>query len=279
MIQSVLHPTDFSEGSRVAFHHALKAALLAQAGLTLLNISEDGTTEWTDFPGVRETLERWGLLAPNSPRSAVAQLGIEVSKVVKQHDDPVEAVLGFLKRHPADMIVLATHQREGRVRWLGAFNDSVAEPVARRAFEITLFIPGNSDGFIAPEDGSVSLSRILVPVAASPRPQPAVDAVIRLVTGLGCQQGTFTLMHVGQAGEMPAVRCPEVPGWEWKKELRNGEVIQTIVDAASDLDADLIVMATDGRNGFLDGLRGSHSERVLRLTSVPLLTVPVGTAE
>jgi nucleotide-binding universal stress UspA family protein len=75
---------------------------------------------------------------------------------------------------------------------------------------------------------------------------------------------------------MPAVRFPEVPGWEWKKELREGEVIQSIVDTANERGADLIVMATDGRNGFLDGLRGSHSERVLRLTSAPLLTVPAG---
>jgi nucleotide-binding universal stress UspA family protein len=35
-------------------------------------------------------------------------------------------------------------------------------------------------------------------------------------------------------------------------------------------------MTTDGRNGFLDALRGSHSERVLRNTDIPLLTVPVG---
>jgi nucleotide-binding universal stress UspA family protein len=35
-------------------------------------------------------------------------------------------------------------------------------------------------------------------------------------------------------------------------------------------------MTTDGRNGFLDALRGSHSERVLRRASIPLLTVPVG---
>ena len=75
---------------------------------------------------------------------------------------------------------------------------------------------------------------------------------------------------------MPAVRCPDVPGWEWKKEVRSGEVIQTIVDAAKAAEAELIVMATDGRNGFLDGLRGSHSERLLRYGVAPLITVPVG---
>ena len=75
---------------------------------------------------------------------------------------------------------------------------------------------------------------------------------------------------------MPALRLPEIPGWTWKKEMRTGEVIQEIVNTAKNIDADLIVMSTDGRNGFLDGLRGSHSERVLRYTRTPLLTVPVG---
>ena len=67
-VESVLHPTDFSEGSRVAFYHALKAALMAKSRLTLLNVSPDGTADWSGFPGVRETLERWGLLEKGSPR-------------------------------------------------------------------------------------------------------------------------------------------------------------------------------------------------------------------
>jgi len=67
IIQSVLHPTDFSEGSKVAFYHALKAALMAKSELTLLHVAPDVTPESVDFPGVRETLERWGLLPRNSP--------------------------------------------------------------------------------------------------------------------------------------------------------------------------------------------------------------------
>ena len=66
LIQSVLHPTDFSEGSLVAFHHALKTAMLARSRLTLLHVSDDKDLEWSDFPGVRETLERWGALPKGS---------------------------------------------------------------------------------------------------------------------------------------------------------------------------------------------------------------------
>lgn len=267
-IKTVLHPTDFSESSTVAFHHALKVTLLTKSKLNILSVAAEGT-EWEDFPGIRETLERWQVLPKGSPRSAVTKLGIDPRKIVAKDKDPFTAVLRFLKMKPVDLIVLATNQHQGRVSWLGK---SVAQPVARRASEMTLFLPNGSDGFVA-EDGSVSLQRILIAVAKTPRPQPAVEASCRLVAGLKCPQGSFTLLHVGQSG-MPRIRRPEVPGWEWKQELRAGDVIQTIIDTANEIDADLVVMATDGRSGFLEGLRGSHSERVLRQTGVPLLTVP-----
>jgi nucleotide-binding universal stress UspA family protein len=270
LIHRVLHPTDFSEGSKVAFYHALGAALIASSELTLLNISPDRSAQWSDFPGVRETLEKWGLLTPGSPRSAVGQLGLDVKKVIGGGHGPVDGVLQHLRKHPADLIVLATHQNKGVMQWLGR---SVAEPIARRAGEMTLFIPGDNAGFVG-ADGSIALSRILVPIAQTPSPQPALEAAARFAAGLRQKSGTFTLLHVGEPNSTPPVDGPDLPGWTWETEVRSGDVIQTILDTAEDIDADLIVMATDGRNGFLDALRGSHSERVLRHASAPLLTVP-----
>jgi len=273
IIESVLHPTDFSAGSLVAFHHALKAALVARSRLTLLNVAANFDADMADFPGVRETLERWGLLPQGSPRSAVAGLGVRAEKIVADSGNPVKAVLGYLNHHRVDLIVLATHHHNGRVRWLG---ESVSQPIARTAWQMTLFIPGNHHGFVSAEDGSVNLRRILIPVAASPRAQPAVNAAARLVQRLNCPTGDFSLMHVGTTASSPTLSCPEVPGWTWSKQFQSGDVIQAIVRAAKEHDANLIVMATDGRNEFLDSLRGSHSERVLSHGVAPLLTVPVG---
>lgn len=273
LVESVLHPTDFSEGSRVAFHHALKVAMLTRSKLTLLHVASDDNSAWSHFPGIRETLERWGALPQGSDKAAVAKLGVEARKVVASEGEPVDMVVNYLGKHPADLIVLATSQREGSVRWLGK---SVSEPVVRKAGEMTLLIPGNAPGFVSAEDGSVKLSRILIPVALTPHPAPAVNIAARLVQKLDSPQGTFVLVHVGSSNTMPALRLPEVPGWTWEKELRSGEVIKNIIDTAKDHEVDLMVMSTDGRNGFLDGLRGSHSERVLRHGAMPLLTVPVG---
>jgi nucleotide-binding universal stress UspA family protein len=249
----------------------LKAALIAKAALTVFHVSPDWKEHWTEFPGVRQTLERWGILPKDSPKFAVPELGITVKKVVAQDKDPVKSVLGFLEHHPCDLIVLATQQDKGRVQWL---ENSVAKPVARKSHLMTLFIPAGVKGFVSLQDGSVSLKNILIPVAPVPTAQPAIQAAVRLAQRLNCPTGQFTLLHVGDDSEMPEVSCPEVPGWEWTKLSQKGDSTQVILQTAGGMAADLIVMSTEGRNGFLDALRGSHTEQVLRQCACPLLAIP-----
>jgi nucleotide-binding universal stress UspA family protein len=273
ILESIFHPSDFSQASEVAFAHALKIALVTGAKLTMLHIEASPTTEWQDFPGVRDTLERWGLIPAGSPKSAVGQLGIDVAKFIRQSEDPVEACLDFLAENPADLIVLAVRQREGRMRWL---ERSVGEPIARGAGQMTLFIPHGVDGFISRQDGSISLRNILIPVTTKPRPQPSVEAAARLIRNLELPAGMVTLLHVGPAAEMPSLRLPKETAWTWNTVAKAGEPVDTILQTASELRADLVVMTTEGPDGFLDALRGTTSERVLRKARCPVASLPVG---
>ena len=49
-VESIFHPSDFSEASEVAFVHALKIALVAGATFTMLHVEASPGTEWQDFP-------------------------------------------------------------------------------------------------------------------------------------------------------------------------------------------------------------------------------------
>jgi nucleotide-binding universal stress UspA family protein len=272
-LESIFHPSDFSEASEVAFAHALKIALVSGAKLTMLHVEATPSAEWQDFPGVRDTLERWGLIPQGSPKSAVGQLGIAVEKFIRLDNDPVEASLYFLKENPADLIVLAVHHHEGRMHWLAK---SVGEPIARGAGQMTIFTPHGVEGFVSRQDGSISLRNILIPVTSKPRPQPSVEAAARLIRTLQLPAGTVTLLHVGPAAEMPSMQFPKDTDWTWNKVAKVGEPADTILQTASELRADLIVMTTDGPDGFLDALRGSTSERVLRKAHCPVANLPVG---
>jgi nucleotide-binding universal stress UspA family protein len=272
-IESIFHPSDFTEASKVAFVHALKIALVAKAQLSMMHVSADASAEWQDFPGVRETLQRWNLLPEGSSKSAVAQLGIDVCKVLVSAKNPVKACLEHLSVHRADLIVLAVRQQKGRMRWL---EKSVGEPIARGAGQMTLFIPHGVPGFVARGDGSISLKSILIPVAAKPRPQPAVEAVTRIIRNLQLPEGKVTLVHAGRDSEMPALTLPKNTGWTWQRAARVGEPADVILQASEEFNSDLIVMTTDGPDGFLDGLRGTTSERVLREARCPVANLPVG---
>lgn len=272
-VQHVFHPSDFSPASEVAFAHALKIALLRGASLDIMHVASEGLTEWSELAGVRPMLERWGLLPPGSKRTDVAALGIHVKKVSALDQDPVRAVLGYLKSHPTDLIVLATRQQDGHVRWL---QHSVGRPISEGAGAMTLFIPYGQQGFVSATDGSVSLANILVPIAGEPPAQPAIEAARRMAEELRLSPGTVTVLYVGRASDCPPVQIPSQTAWTWNTLIREGDVVETIARAAEDTQAGLVIMATNGRDGFLDALRGSHSERVLNRLPCPLLNLPVG---
>jgi nucleotide-binding universal stress UspA family protein len=269
-IDHVVHPTDFSPASEIALAHALAIALRARAALTLLHVDRSNSeTSWSEFPSVRRMLERWGLLPPGSPRSAVPKLGIEVEKVVAAGSDPVQAIVTFLHDTPAHLLVLATHGRDGVERWVSR---PVAEPLARASRLPVLFVPDGVPGFVSAHDGGVTLRRVLLPADRDPAPRAAIAMAGRLAHAF--DPGTrFSLLYVGDADAAPAPRLE--PAAAWERIVRSGPVVDEIVAAAEALPADLIAMTTRGHHDFLDALRGSTTERVLRRAPCPVLAVPV----
>jgi nucleotide-binding universal stress UspA family protein len=61
--------------------------------------------------------------------------------------------------------------------------------------------------------------------------------------------------------------------------LRRGRPWEEVIALAVDLRADLLVLGTHGRRGLPRAILGSVAERVVRLSPIPVLTVPVPEAE
>jgi hypothetical protein len=72
------------------------------------------------------------------------------------------------------------------------------------------------------------------------------------------------LLHVGPTAEMPSLKLPKDTDWTWNRVAKVGEPAEVILQTATELRTDLIIMTTDGPDGFLDALRGTTSEQVLR---------------
>jgi nucleotide-binding universal stress UspA family protein len=272
-ISSILHPTDFSEASAGAFAHALRIALDAKAGLTLLHVAnKPKTDDWDSFPHVRQTLVDWGLLDPQASIEAIErQLGIVIRKAEMEPQSPLDGIRHFLRQHPADLIVLSTEGRQGAARWLAG---SVAEEVARASRLPSLFVPAKARGFVDLRRGETRLRHVLIPVDHAPKPAPAIGSIMTFARLVGGEDAEERLLHVGD-DPPPQVQRHREPHRPLPVARRKGDPVEAILDVANDWPADLIGMPTAGHHGFLDALRGSTTERVLRQAPCPVLAVPV----
>lgn len=145
----------------------------------------------------------------------------------------------------------------------------------------------------------IEIRRILCPVDFSDYSRLALDHAIALARWYG---STITVLHVfspvpvvasapGPVVFEPMVLTPmdrdrlladtrafieaeRAPGVTTEAVLREGSTAAEILDQATSMNADLLVIGTHGRSGFERLLLGSVAERVLRKASCPVLTVP-----
>lgn len=139
--------------------------------------------------------------------------------------------------------------------------------------------------------------RILVPTDGSAGAQRAFDQAIDLAATYGATlHGLYVIEQFYVAdiyteeveeslkmeGEQALQRLRELAesrGIMPVTELRAGAPHRAILDYVVDNDIDLIVMGTHGRSGLDRYLLGSITERIVRLSEVPVLTVQMPSSE
>jgi nucleotide-binding universal stress UspA family protein len=168
------------------------------------------------------------------------------------------------------MLVVATEQRGGLARWL---HPSMAERIARTVAVPTLFVPADGSGCVSLRDGQVTLNRVLIPVDHSPPVGGAVERGLRALAAYGQNEAKLTLLHVGPESGFPSVTIPSGQ-WLVDRIARQGVPVTVILAAAQESTANLVIMVTKGTDGFLDALRGTTTEQVLRHAPCPVLAVP-----
>jgi nucleotide-binding universal stress UspA family protein len=266
MIRSIAHPTDFTPEGQLALVHALRLAAAHRCRLDLLHVhGPHADDHYENFPRVREVLQRWGMLAPGASVDEIAAAtGVTVRKVEIRDRDAVEGLSRFLIGHRPDLIVMATHGRDGLNRWL---HGSVSTEVARETHVPVLLVGPSARPFVDPASGAMHQLGILAPIANDPLPLRALQILAALTEGL---QVSVDHVHVG--ADVP--HLIDARGTKLAIRRTDGQVIEAILAEAERTRASLIAMPTAGHQGFLDALRGSTTERVVAGSPVPVLALP-----
>lgn len=272
----ILVTTDFSPASKQAFYHALAFTVRSRAHMALLHTGPESgdAVPWESFPGVRETLTQWKLLAADAPRTAVGeQLGIGIAKVVMRDSDPRQGIADYLRRHPVELLIMATEGRNGLARML---NPSVAEVICYRTRMRTLLLPKQGSGFVDAESGRSRLQRVLCAFDPEQDLRPNLTYLRDWLPMLG-NGGPIdvTLLHDTESGPADVDSVPaDSADVRWIQQNSQGDATAMLIDASQSTKPDLLVINTEKRLGMRRRMQGSRIDRLLKATALPLLALP-----
>jgi nucleotide-binding universal stress UspA family protein len=132
----------------------------------------------------------------------------------------------------------------------------------------------------------MNVRRILCPTDFS---EPSAHAVDLAVAIAGYYKATISALHVVQtiepsvyAGSLDGLRRETATffdeatkaGLTVNVQVELGSAVQRILDCATSLPADVVVIGTHGSSGFEHLVLGSVTEKILRKAPCPVLTVP-----
>jgi universal stress protein E len=250
-----------SDPDEPGFVHAVALAAHSGVQLTSVHACAAGAPP-VDLPQASVLLSRWGFSEDRVPHERV------------QHaccDSVDETLLDAFTQLAPDLLVASTHARSGLARILFG---SVAEGVARNLSAPTLLLPLGGPQLVDAGSGALRLARMLLPLVNAREAQAAVEAAVAFARLAGSETDTveLVLLHVEDGSPAPAVEVPA--GFRTLRRVAAAPIDRAIVQAAEELQPDLIVMVTHGHDTVADVALSSHTERVLHSCRRPLLWVP-----
>lgn len=299
-ISRILCPVDTSDFSARALRHAVALGAWYRADVTVLWVrptADHQPSFLLEHPGVvppEPPEERAS--AEDSIRTFVRNTVGPAAPSVLCHVGPIApTILATAAALPADLIVMGTHGLTGFDRFLLG---SITEKTVRKAPCPVLTVPPRPAA--AKGGPAVTFKTIVCGVDFSRASEHALDYALSLAQEAG---GRLLVVHVlewGIEGEAESSAQATVPAWSQSllPNMRDrlaalvpadvrawcdpelvvvyGQPHRVLLRVAADRDAELIVLATQGRSAIDVMVYGSTAQQVIRQATCPVLTVPFG---
>ena len=298
-LKRLLIPLDGSRLAECVLPAARSLAARLQSRLTLLHVMERAAPPTVH--GERHltvAAEADAYLAEVADR--IRSPGIEVDRHVHPNEegDVAKSIIDHATDLGADLIILATHGGGGARRVLFG---SVAQQVLRGGPRPVLLVRPPA-GQPPQEPGAFDLKRMLVPLDGSPASETALPIAQILAAAYTAEVDLFRIVptlatisgeRASTARLVPTATAAslDLEEDEAKRHLEalaarlrswglrvgavvgRGEPAQRVLEEASRLAVDLVVMATHGRTGLTAVFSGSVASRVVARFSRPILLI------
>jgi nucleotide-binding universal stress UspA family protein len=290
MYDTILVPTDGSEGAEAAARHGLNVATTFDSQVHLLSVVNERppgsalATLDSSIEDQRTVFEQQATEAVERLEELVSDSSVTYHTAV-EYGIPHEAIQSYVAEHDIELVSMGTHGRTGLDRLLLG---SVTERVVRTS-DVPVLTTRHE-----PDDRS-SYDRILIPTDGSESATAAIDHGIAIAERFDATVHALSVVDVSAlAGAYDVGPGPDlldsleegceqaVAVVEDECENRDVDIVtdvvrgtpyRTIREYVDDEGIDLITMGTHGRTGLERYLIGSVTERTVRTSDVPVLTV------
>lgn len=296
MFHTIVVPLDGSPASEQALAVAARLSQGSSTGLHLVHVHSPYTTSPIAMEGIPVIDEDLRSLAADHELTYLRQMAAKTASarepIMARLDGPIAFTIASYSREvSADLIVLTTHGRSGFTQlWLG----SVAEALLHSLSLPMLLLrptpapvaPTPFRHIIVPLDGSAMAEQILPHAMTLAGHDHAEVTLLRVIEGqqahifsasgeyrprensVTAQRAAAEVYLNHQASEMLAKGYPVHTAVAVA-----GHPARAILTAAEEHGADLIALATRGRNGIVRTIMGSVADKVIRGGTLPVLAM------
>lgn len=285
MFDDILLPVDGSTGADAAIAHAADLAERFGATVRVLFVADTNRDSVTVMgTDVVDALEREGEDVVEGAAADVRERGVDCATDVVQ-GAPAPTIADYAESQGMDLVVMPTRGRTGLSRYLLG---SVTEKVIRHSVVPVLTVRTHEDArtlfpyenVLLPTDGSeaaeAATDRAIDLAGAFEATLHALSVVDDAALGLDVRSasvGEHIEATASEAVAEVATRATDAGVENVVEEVRHGTTSREILAYVDENDVDVVVMGTAGRGGAERVLVGSVTERIVRSSPVPVLTV------
>jgi nucleotide-binding universal stress UspA family protein len=281
VFDDILVPTDGSDCAQAAVGYAADLARRYNARVHALCVADSRTLENAPkYDQIKKEREEAAARTCND----LSVSGVPVEQAVRA-DIPHKAIRRYATEQDIDLIVMGTHGRTGVERYLLG---SVTEKVVRLSDVPVLTVKTEDDGavtypytdILVPTDGSEGAEAAIGPavdVASTYDARlHALSVIDTMAMGVDVRSGAIVdaLEESARlAVEFVEERATEASVSAVETAIEYGSPYRGIRSYIEEHDIDLVVMGTHGRSGIERYLLGSVTEKTVRTSPAPVMTV------
>ncbi len=284
--EKILLATDGSEYGEGAIREAIKLAKACASNLTVLSVIDYNAEFEALAPQIVEKKEKAARKFLDAIEARARQEGIDCESLILEGEDVYRSITDEALKKKSTMIVMGRRGRTGLKRLVIG---SVTARVIGHSPCNVLVVPKDAQldfkNIVVATDGSkYSTAAVSEAVAIAKRNGSALTVISAMPSELLTPTDIdFTMnqqqliaeqeMKETEKNAKEAKETAQKEGVDVKAFVLSGRPYEAIIQTAQETKADLIVLGSHGRTGIEKFLMGSVAERVILLSSCPILVV------